>query len=198
MDLAKLFAGLRPLMPYKKLTTEQVERIEPLVHGIESRLLMLREAAYILATAFWESDRFQTMEEYWGPTKAQKGYEGRKDLGNVIAGDGRRFLGRGYCQITGRRNYADWGKRLGVDFLKEPQLVSKPEYAVKIIIEGMMLGTFTGKRLSDYITASKADYVGARRIINGQDKAEDIATIARKMERVLVDAGYGALPSCAA
>lgn len=58
-------------------------------------------------------------------------YEGRKDLGNTFAGDGKRFKGRGLIQITGRSNYAQISKAFGVDFINNPQLLATPEYAVK-------------------------------------------------------------------
>jgi putative chitinase len=58
-------------------------------------------------------------------------YEYRKDLGNVTAGDGRRFKGRGLIQITGRTNYTQITKAFSVDFVKEPHLLSQPEWAVR-------------------------------------------------------------------
>src|SRR5919108_752792 len=104
--------------------------------------LLRNQCAYVLATAWHETARFKYMREIWGPTAAQKRYEGRADLGNVVAGDGKKFLGRGFVQITGRNNYADWSRRLGLDLLKEPQLAEQPEVAVRILVEGMALGTF--------------------------------------------------------
>lgn len=58
-------------------------------------------------------------------------YEGRRDLGNVQPGDGRKFKGRGLIQITGRSNYEQISKAFGVDFINNPQLLATPEYAVK-------------------------------------------------------------------
>jgi putative chitinase len=88
--------------------------------------------AEFLAQACLETDYFKTLKEYWGPTDAQKGYEGRKDLGNVVAGDGKKFMGRGIFQCTGRANYTTYGKRLGVDLLKEPELAARPDISVRI------------------------------------------------------------------
>lgn len=92
-----------------------------------------REAEF-LAQACLETDYFKTLREYWGPTKAQSGYEGRKDLGNVVAGDGKKFMGRGIFQCTGRDNYARYGKRLGLDLLKEPELAARPDISVRIAV----------------------------------------------------------------
>lgn len=63
-----------------------------------------RMAAF-LAQVGHESGRLVYVRELWGPTPAQRRYEGRADLGNVQAGDGKRFMGRGLIQTTGRANY---------------------------------------------------------------------------------------------
>jgi putative chitinase len=139
-----------------------------------------RKLAYILATAHHETGAFKYVREIWGPTAAQKKYEGRKDLGNTVAGDGKKFMGRGFVQLTGRRNYADWSKRTGLDLLKEPDLVTQPAVAARILVQGSMLGTFTGKKVGDYIDGAKADYVQARRVINGTDRAVMIAGYAEQ------------------
>lgn len=147
-----------------------------------------RKLAYILATAHHETGAFKYVREIWGPTAAQKKYEGRKDLGNTVAGDGKKFMGRGFVQLTGRRNYADWSKRTGLDLLKEPDLVTQPSVAARILVQGSMLGTFTGKKLGDYIGGSKADYVQARRVINGTDRAVLIAGYAEQFLAALAKA----------
>lgn len=159
------------------------------------RSVLRNQCAYILATAWHETGKYRWMREIWGPTAAQKRYEGRKDLGNVVAGDGKKFMGRGFVQITGRRNYTDWGKRLGLDLIKEPQLAEKPEIAARILVEGMMLGTFTGKRLENYVHLRKSDFVEARRVVNGTDKAALIAGYAKDFDAALLKAGYGVGPS---
>lgn len=153
--------------------------------------LLRNQAAYCLASAYHETGAYKYMREIWGPTAVQRRYEGRKDLGNTVAGDGRKFMGRGFVQITGRRNYTDWSKRLGLDLLKEPQLAERPEIAVKILVKGSKLGTFTGKKLADYITLSKSDFIGARRIINGTDRAALIAGYAQEFDDLLLLQGYG-------
>lgn len=130
------------------------------------------QIAYVLATAQLESGMGQYLEEFADGSA----YEGRADLGNTQAGDGVRFKGRGYVQITGRVNYQDWSDRLGVDFVSNPELMEQPNYALTTIVVGMRDGTFTGKKLSDYIPAGGSpDFVNARRIINGTDKASLIA-----------------------
>lgn len=89
------------------------------------------------------------------------------------------FYGRGYIQITWEKNY----KRFGI--ANNPKLALEPETAYKIASDGMRKGMFTGKKLSDYLTQSKTDFKNARKIVNGLDKAADIALIARQFMAIL-------------
>lgn len=165
-----------------------------IVNACKRADLLRNQCAYVLATAWHETGAYRYMREVWGPTAAQKRYEGRKDLGNVQKGDGKKFLGRGFVQITGRRNYTDWSKRLGLDLLKDPQLAEQPPIACRIIVDGMKLGTFTGKTLADYITLRNSDFHGARRIVNGADRADLIADYARQFDALLKGDGYDDTP----
>lgn len=81
--------------------------------------------AHFIAQTAHESGRFFYTRELWGPTRAQRGYEGRKDLGNTQPGDGFRFRGRGPIQITGRSNYRMTGAALGIDLLAQPDLLAQ-------------------------------------------------------------------------
>lgn len=140
----------------------------------------LRRFAYVLATALHETGKtMEPIHEKGGTAYFTRHYEGRKDLGNTQKGDGAKYHGRGFVQITGRRNYRDWSRRLGVDLLGIPDLALNPVHAGRIIVQGMMEGTFTGKELADYINADECDFVGARRIINGTDRASLIAGYAK-------------------
>lgn len=159
------------------LSQNQIDGIQRLLKSTEG--LTLRHRAYILATAWHEtgpSDSSLHMtprREIWGPTTAQLGYEGRADLGNTVKGDGRRFAGRGYVQITGRRNYAKASALTGRDLLANPDLALDPDIAGKIIVHGMTTGWFTGKKMADYST-----YFEMRRVVNGMDRAALIAAYA--------------------
>lgn len=133
-------------------------------------------AAYCLATAHWETDAFKAMEEY----ATGDAYEGRDDLGNNQPGDGRRFKGRGFPMLTGRKNYA-WASTLGIgDLVSDPHLAADPEVSARILFQGMMTGAFTGVGLGRFINADKVDFVHARKVVNHLDRAEEIAALARR------------------
>jgi putative chitinase len=87
-----------------------------------------RVAAFI-AQIGHESGQLRYVREIWGPTPAQAKYEGRKDLGNTVSGDGFKYRGRGLIQITGRANYAACGEALGLDLITQPELLEQPKNA---------------------------------------------------------------------
>lgn len=89
-----------------------------------------RIAAFI-AQVGHESGHLIYVKELWGPTHAQRKYEGRQDLGNTVPGDGSKYRGRGLIQITGRSNYAECGKALGLDLIKCPELLEQPQWAAE-------------------------------------------------------------------
>jgi putative chitinase len=116
--------------------------------------------AHFLSQVFHESGGFQYMREIWGPTAAQAGYEGRTDLGNTQPGDGSRFRGRGLIQLTGRANYAQFSKDMGVDFIEKPELVENPPYAI------MVAGWYWDSRNINKL-ADQDDSKAVTRAING-------------------------------
>lgn len=90
------------------------------------------ELASFLSQVLHESGGFKYMREIWGPTSAQSRYEGRRDLGNIYKGDGKKFMGRGPIQITGRANYTRMSKDMFGDnrLLHNPDILSTPEYGI--------------------------------------------------------------------
>jgi putative chitinase len=86
---------------------------------------------HFLAQLGHESDGYKAMEEY----ASGKAYEGRADLGNTQPGDGVRYKGRGPIQITGRNNYRIYGKRIGINIEKYPELASNPCIGMRLALE---------------------------------------------------------------
>lgn len=146
------------------------------------RGVLRNQTAYILATAYWETARTMkpVKEAYWLPETWRK-----KNLRYYP------WYGRGYVQLTWEANYQKMEALLGLDLTSNPDVVMSPYIAVEILVTGMLEGTFTGKALGQYVTLHKSDYRNARRVVNGTDKAGEIATIAREYEKVLLDRGYG-------
>lgn len=150
--------------------------------------------AYVLATAFHETNHtLLPIKEIGGYKYFMKMYDvsgnrpnTAKKYGNTTIGDGAKYYGRGYVQITWKVNYAYYAKLLGIDLINNPDLAQKSEYAWQIMVHGFKYGTFTGKKISDYISGSKKDYLGARRVINGIDKAALIKGYAEKFEAAIL------------
>jgi hypothetical protein len=133
--------------------------------------------AYVLATAEHETHFGRWMEEIWGPTEAQRRYDGR--FGNDAPGDGKRYKGRGYVQITFKENYRKFRAAVGdIDLVADPGRAADPDIAATIAVVGMRDGTFTGRKLADYLEATDGDFVEARRIINADidrlDRGHDV------------------------
>lgn len=92
--------------------------------GVNSRNVQ----AAAIATVAVETGVFRPIPEHASGDE----YEWRLDLGNVIAGDGRRYKGRGFIQITGRANYRAYGDALGIDLISNPDLALDPGVAAQV------------------------------------------------------------------
>jgi hypothetical protein len=146
--------------------------------------LLRNQAAYVLATALWETNRTMkpVKEAYW----VKNAETWRKNNLRYWP-----WYGRGYVQLTWEANYIKAGKSLGLDLITDPDVVMEPNISAKILVRGSKQGWFTGKRLDHYITLKRSNFRGARRIINGTDKAAAIAKIAKSYDKALLDQGYG-------
>jgi putative chitinase len=190
------FNGYRDL--YGKLNQSQVSGLDNLLGYVEldADVSDLRWAAYMLATVKHEcADTFQPITERGAKSyfdKYEVGTKIGKSLGNTVKGDGYLYRGRGYVQITGRANYQKMTEKLSLtsdeDLILHPDSALHPDIAYRIMSYGMRKGSFTGKKLTDYINAAKCDYNNARRIIHGVDQADKIEGYAVNFETVLKNA----------
>lgn len=179
-----------------RLSQPQVDGLESLLAALEQDpdVTDIRHAAYMLATAKHEcADTWQPVQERGTPAYFDKYEPGTKlgrQLGNVAKGDGARYKGRGYPQITGLANYVRISNEIGLGdaLVVSPARALEPAIAYRIMSVGMRRGLFTGRKLSHYINAQGCDYINARRVINGADCAEKIAGYASVFEAILRDA----------
>lgn len=140
-------------------------------HGVTDH----SQIAYILATAEHESDNFRAAREYGGREQARlRDYSG-----------GEEFYGRGYVHTTHDYNYLAMGEALGLGttLRDDPdRAATDPRLAADLLVVGMQRGLYTGRALGDYVNEDGVDYANARRVVNGIDRAEHIAGLARGWE----------------
>ncbi len=168
INRALFFAKLRIVL-FAKFTQLQVDGINAILDACDKLgVTDLRHIAYIFATAYHEGVNLKTGER----------------IVPVIEGGSSAYLrskkyfpyvGRGYVQLTWDYNYKKYTKIMGIDFISNPDLLLDIHNSAFILVHGMVNGVFTGKKLKDYI-GIKSDFVNARRIINGTDKASSIAS----------------------
>jgi hypothetical protein len=158
-----------------------------IIRECHARGLLRNQCAYVLATAQWETAHTMepVKEAYWlseAWRKANLRYY--------------PWYGRGFVQLTWEDNYerAQRELDLGTLLTDDPDAALDPDIAKQVIVVGMVEGWFTGKKLSDYITLQKSDFTNARRIVNGVDKASDIAELAEAYDQWLLKKGYGVEP----
>jgi len=185
------------------LSTDEVDGCSAITSACGAANWPISWTAYALATAYHETAHtMQPIKEYGGEAYFTRRYgiEGQrpdkaKELGNTEPGDGCRFCGRGFVQITGRRNYMKAGQALGIDLVGNPDLALQPDVAADIMVKGMEGAWFTGKSLANYLPrvgyAGVGPFKNARRIINGTDKDELIAGYALDFQKALGAGQWG-------
>lgn len=202
------------------LSAAQVLGVEAILDEAARRNTPLSHLAYMLGTAYHETGakmvpnveilnytsaaRIRAVWPSRFPTEASaapyvrnprglanKVYNGR--MGNRAGSDdGWLFRGRGLPHLTGRDNYVRASNKTGTDLVSSPDRALELPIAVKVLFDGMGEGWFTGQRMSQHLNKTPPDYVNARKIVNGTDKAADIAGYARAFENALKAGGYSA------
>jgi len=221
MDRAKFFASVRASgVLGAALSAGQVANVETILDEAQRRGTPLRHLAYALGTARHEvgsamapiSENLnysaKRLTEVWpsrfpstGSAKpyannpqrlANKVYADRMGNGPEASGDGWRYRGRGYPQVTGEANYAKVSPFVGIDLIADPDRLMEPRIAAIAMLEGMKRGTFTTKKFSDYLDGDNPRWSSARAIINGDVETNGlkVAGYAGKFAEALRAAGY--------
>lgn len=167
IDRKAFFDAVRPKLFGGTMTQQQVDGCEAILHEWDGRgLTDCRWLAYMLATAKHETNATMAAvrEAYW------LSEEWRKTHLRYWP-----YYGRGLVQLTWEANYRAMSAVTGVDLINNPDAALDLAHAVEVMFYGMVNGSFTGRRLSDYFNDMASDAVGARAIINGTDKAQLIA-----------------------
>lgn len=196
MNSPDFFNAVRNTVFKPALSQDQVDGCNAILTAMDGEPLSF--TAYALATAYLETAHtMQPIDEMGGDAYFFRMYDPQgnrpavaAELGNTQAGDGALFHGRGYVMLTGRALYARAGAKLGIDLVGHPDLAKFPITAARIMREGMAGGWFTGRGFAAYLPgagpATLDQFTQARRIINGQDRAADIAGYARSFQTALL------------
>ncbi|MDM9647971.1 hypothetical protein [Rhizobium sp. S163] len=189
IDRRFFFDTVREALFKGTLSGPQVEGMTAILNFWEERMADAdpRWLAYILATAFHETAyTMQPVRETLATTDARA----VEILENAFASgklswvktpywrpdeDGKSWLGRGLVQLTHKRNYEAMSVLTGIDLVAEPDRAMEMGPAVSILIEGMVQGSFSNHKLADHLNATNDDWINARRIVNGTDRAEKLA-----------------------
>lgn len=179
MNRSKFFNEIRTSLFNGRLSQSQIDGINFKLDAFD-RIEDIRWKAYMLATSYHETAMtMQPIEEY-GRGKGKPYGKKLKHNRQPYSVPDQIYYGRGDVQLTWYENYELMGRLLGLPLLQHPDLALKPNVSAQIMIEGMTRGAsnrgdFTGVSLENYFNATRDDPVRARRIINGLDKANQIA-----------------------
>lgn len=175
LDHPVFYANLRKLLK-TRFDQEQVSNIKTILktideHGITDN----NQVAYILGTC-WHECFFKCIKEI--PSKK---------VGSQIWRWQQRYFpqgwyGRGFSQLTWKKNYLKFSPVVGIDLVKNPDAVLDAKVGAKILVFGMMngsfvaLGLYSNTKLSKYFAeGGEPDWIGARKIVNGTFKADEVA-----------------------
>lgn len=182
IDRAIFYKAVRTSLFHGDLDQKQVDGMNRILDYWEQHVKdpMMAKLGYVLATGYWEARVSPLWKAEFQPVE-EVGHGAGHAYGNPDPTTGLVYYGRGLVQLTWIDNYRKAGTLVGEDLVHHPEIALDPVISVKVLVEGMVLGMFTGKALKDYFTASGlADWYNARRIINGTDKAQEIAEIGQK------------------
>lgn len=190
-----------------KISAAEYEGCDKIIRACAVANWPISYVAYALATAYHETAHtMEPVKEYGGTAYYTRMYDIKgnrpakaRELGNLAPGDGAKYAGRGFVQLTGKTNYAKATTKLkalgyDVDLVAQPDRAMEPEIAAAIMVYGMAEGWFTGRKLPDDLPArglaGLRQFVLSRDIINGTDKDDEIAAYAIDFQTGLQQGGY--------
>lgn len=208
IDRDKFFPAIKPL--FGRFEQRQVDGVNAVLDAWEKRYhkdTSVPQFAVCLATDYHETAHtMQPIKEYGDRARFMRLYDvtgqnptRARQYGNTEVGDGAKYCGRGLVQLTWKVNYQKATKELRrlnvigpeVDFVRDPDLVMQMQYAIPIMFTGMEEGWFTGRSLDQIVDNrvdgnEQAQFTASRVIINGKDRAEQIAGNGMVFLRALV------------
>jgi len=201
---AAFFDSVRLGLLGPTLSQDEVGGCNAILLAAQDAQWPLAYVAYAIATAYHETaGTMQPIKERGGAAYLRRMYdvEGARPTlarkhGNLTPGDGVKYAGRGYVQLTWRCNYerADQELALKGALIRNPDLAMRPDIAAAVMIRGMSEGWFTGRKLSHYLPktgpAIRSQFVVSRKIINGLDCADQIAGHAMAFQDALQAGGW--------
>lgn len=190
-----------------KISASEFEGCDTIIKACALAGWPISYTAYALGTAFLETAAtMQPIKEKGGTAWYHRMYDIQgsrpakaRELGNLSPGDGAKYCGRGFVQLTGKANYVKATKKLqalhvNVDLVKNPDRAMEPAIAAMIMVYGMIEGWFTGRKLSDDLPArgpaGLLAFKKSRDIINGTDKDDEIAAFANDFQTGLQQGRY--------
>lgn len=186
-DRSKFFDGVRSSLFNGTLDRLQVDGMNAILDTwAATDDPVIPRLAYVLATAYHEAKSPPLWKPEMQPVE-EAGKGAGRPYGVPDPVTGQIYYGRGLVQLTWKTNYERAGALVGADLVNRPELALDPALSTQILVQGMIKGLFTDRALKDYFAAGGLpDYVGARAIINGNDRAELIAVYARDFAAALV------------
>lgn len=190
-----------------KISTSEFQGCEAIIRACALAGWPVSYTAYALATAYLETNQtMQPIKELGGAAYYHRMYDingnrpkKARELGNLRPGDGVKYAGRGYVQLTGHTNYLKATAelaRLGIaaDLVAQPDRAMEPQIAALVMVMGMEHGWFTTRKLRDDLPprgpATLRQFKLSRDIINGVDKDDEIAAYAMDFQAGLQAGGY--------
>ncbi len=182
----KFFEGYRQHFG-RRLKQRKVDALDLMINKANHTFtnMSIPQFAYILATAYHETGGkmlpVKEIRQRIRLTERQKEVRRLQDRYWFTG-----YYGRGLVQITHEKNYRVMGGILGIPLAKNPDLALRLDVAIDLLFYGSLIGKYTGRKLSDYISGGSRDYFNARRVINGTDQAANVAGYAMKFEEILI------------